>query len=502
MVVVDEQAFRELPASIAIHRAGLARLLGDVAGTMAHARRALELVGEDDLSARGGAAALLGLASWTDGDLEAAHRSYADAMREPGEGRLPVRRARLRHHAWPTSGWRRVGWARRCASYERGLQVCDRARRPVLRGAADMHVGLERDPPRAGRPRGGRRAPGAEPGARRGERPARRTRTARGSPRRVIRQAEGDLDGALELLDEAERRYDGDFSPDVRPVAAVRARVLDRARAARRGAALGARRGLSTTDDLDVPARVRAHHPGPAAAGRGVARSGRRAAIREAVALLARLLAAAEDRRADRQRHRHPRRPGARPQPAATRRPPSRRWRGRSTLAEPEGYVRIFVDEGPPMAALLKLAARQPTPRPTCADCWPPSRRAGRDGPSDQPLIEPLSERELEVLRLLESDLDGPDIARELIGLAAHRADPHAEHLREARREQPAGRGPPCRRARPALAHATDPRRRRLARPGRGAGRLASARRPREIITSLITCGDARSSHPPPRCAQ
>ena len=33
---------------------------------------------------------------------------------------------------------------------------------------------------------------------------------------------------------------------------------------------------------------------------------------------------------------------------------------------------------------------------------------------SDQPLIEPLSERELEVLRLLESDLDGPDIAREL----------------------------------------------------------------------------------------
>ena len=32
----------------------------------------------------------------------------------------------------------------------------------------------------------------------------------------------------------------------------------------------------------------------------------------------------------------------------------------------------------------------------------------------EQPLIEPLSERELEVLRLLESDLDGPDIAREL----------------------------------------------------------------------------------------
>ena len=29
------------------------------------------------------------------------------------------------------------------------------------------------------------------------------------------------------------------------------------------------------------------------------------------------------------------------------------------TLAEPEGYVRIFVDEGPPMASLLRAAAKQ-----------------------------------------------------------------------------------------------------------------------------------------------
>ena len=35
--------------------------------------------------------------------------------------------------------------------------------------------------------------------------------------------------------------------------------------------------------------------------------------------------------------------------------------------------------------------------------------------PVNQDLIEPLSERELDVLRLLGSDLDGPDIARELI---------------------------------------------------------------------------------------
>ena len=40
-----------------------------------------------------------------------------------------------------------------------------------------------------------------------------------------VREAEGDLDGALELLDDAERVYVGDFSPNVRPVPAMRARV-------------------------------------------------------------------------------------------------------------------------------------------------------------------------------------------------------------------------------------------------------------------------------------
>ena len=42
----------------------------------------------------------------------------------------------------------------------------------------------------------------------------------------LLRQAEGDTATAVGLLDEAERVYVGDFSPNVRPVAAVRARVL------------------------------------------------------------------------------------------------------------------------------------------------------------------------------------------------------------------------------------------------------------------------------------
>jgi len=90
------------------------------------------------------------------------------------------------------------------------------------------------------------------------------------------------------------------------------------------------------------------------------------------------------------------------------------------TLAEPEGYVRVFAGEGPPMASLLRRVARR-------RSGWGYVRRllhaAGRAAaaaqvgpaaPARQGLVEPLSERELDVLRLLGSDLDGPDIAREL----------------------------------------------------------------------------------------
>ena len=47
---------------------------------MAYAQRALDLVDEDDHLGRGAAAALLGLAYWTNGDLDAADRWYTDGM--------------------------------------------------------------------------------------------------------------------------------------------------------------------------------------------------------------------------------------------------------------------------------------------------------------------------------------------------------------------------------------------------------------------------------------
>ena len=84
-------------------------------------------------------------------------------------------------------------------------------------------------------------------------------------------------------------------------------------------------------------------------------------------------------------------------------------------LAEPEGYVRVFIDAGPRMAALLKLAARQRNAPGYVRRLLAAIVTAEGPPARGQPLIEPLSERELEVLRLLQSDLDGPDIARELV---------------------------------------------------------------------------------------
>src|SRR5450631_3541031 len=248
MVVVDEKEFRGLPSAIAMYRAGQALVLGDVAGTMTQARRALDLVGEDDYLGRGSPAALLGLACWTSGDLDAALRWYADAMAslEKAGHRSDVIGCSI-----AVADIRLVqGRLREAMStYERGLQHATDQAAPPLRGAADMHVGMSQ----LLRERNDLEAAvqhlltGRELGEHAGL-PQNQYRWRVAMAR--IREAEGDLDGALDLLNEAERVYDGDFSPNVRPVPALRARVW--VALGRMGEALGwvREQGLSVEDDL------------------------------------------------------------------------------------------------------------------------------------------------------------------------------------------------------------------------------------------------------------
>jgi len=105
------------------------------------------------------------------------------------------------------------------------------------------------------------------------------------------------------------------------------------------------------------------------------------------------------------------------------------------TLAEPEGFIRVFVDAGPPMARLLyeavtrgiapdyarRLLAAFPVTEPERAD---PSET---QVPKSE-LVELLSERELEVLQLIAEGLTNPEIASRLF-LSLNTVKVHARNI-------------------------------------------------------------------------
>jgi len=430
MVVVDDEAFRRLPGAIAVARAGLALVRGDVADTVTYARRVLNLVPADDHLNRGGAAGFLGLAAWTRGDLAVAHRAYAEGMAHlqmvgniadviGGAIMLAdIRSAQGRlHEAMHT--------------YERALHLAAEQSAPILRGTTDLYVGMseiqreQNDLPAATQ----HLLHSQELGERTGF-PPNRARWCVAMAR--IRQAEGDPDGALDLLDEAERRYVRTFSPNVRPVAALKARMW--VAQGKLGEALGWARdqGLSGEDDLSY-LREFAHITLARVLLARATSNHEDRSMREAIGLLERLLHAAKaEERAGSVIEILVLQALAHQTQGDT--PAALVLLSRAmTLAEPEDYVRVFVDEGPPMAALLGrmtdeggrmkeyvaqlLAAfgTQEAVQPSALSPRPSALSPQPSTLSPQPLIEPLSQRELVVLRLFKTELSGPEIARELV---------------------------------------------------------------------------------------
>ncbi|MPV37664.1 LuxR C-terminal-related transcriptional regulator [Georgenia subflava] len=414
MVVVDAEAFRRLPGAIAVYRAGQAHVTGDVPGTMAHAGRVLELAGPEDHVDRGAAQALLALACWTSGDLAAAERWYTEAVRSL---------ARAGHYA-DVLGCRlglsdvqvaRGGLRDAMATFERGLAMAAEHGSPPPRGTGDMHVGMARlliEQNRLDDARDHLRA-SEELGELLGL-PQNRYRWCLESAR--LCRAEGDPQGALDLLHDAEAVFTTDYSPDVRPLAAVRARVLVALGAVDEALEWVRREGLSADDDLTYVREF--EHLTLARVLLAVARAGRPRGHPDPRRLLTRLQSSAEDggrtgavvEALVLQALAHHAAGDADPAVDALDRA--------ARLAEPEGYVRLFLDEGDALSALLgALVRRAPAGHYAhrLAAAAAPLAPGPRATPRAAGVVERLSARELEVLRLLTTDLDGPQIARELV---------------------------------------------------------------------------------------
>lgn len=410
-VAVDKEQLRHLPGAIELYRTALAQVRGDVASVVGHAQRVLDLAPADDHLGRAGAAGFLGIALWMTGDLTAAYRAWSDCV-------AGLRRAgRIADVIGSTIALVDICQVQgrmleACHVCESALELAGGQGGLVPRGTADIHVALadlcrERGDLDAAR----RHLLKAEEFGERAATP--RYQYRRRVARAHLLLAEGEQEDALDLLVQAERHYVADFFPDVWPVGAMKARVwIAQGQLAAAGHWVDAA-GITVDDELSylrefdhiTLARLRLAEEAHASIGRSAS---------VALGFLDRLLQAAES--------------GGRTASVIEilmLQALARRMHGDMeaafvclkralTLAEPQGYVRLFVDQGSPMATLLKGAIKHRITPNYARELLAAFGRPEARPPTHPELIEALSGRELDVLRLLRSDMGGPEIAQEL----------------------------------------------------------------------------------------
>jgi LuxR family maltose regulon positive regulatory protein len=399
-----DAAYREFIGAIELYRSALAQMQGDLLAAVEHAERVFALAPADAYLERAGAAGFLAIVAWSRGDLPGAERQWAectDGLVHIGytadaigtlyaRGQIAIARGRLHESE---------------RLFERGLElVASRHGYPVP-GSADLHLGL------------------ADLSLERGDLAAVRDHLAAsesselaGMPqypsRRLIvearlAEAEGDPAGALALLDRAAKIHIGDFFPILAPIPAMKARLNIRA-----GNWLAVERwqrdrevdansapGYDREYEFITLVRLLLAKKDVAAAVAILDRlapfaeaGGHQTVVIELGVLRALALAARGDGSSAKSE-----------------------LRRALDLAEPQGQARLFLAEGEALAQLLRGAATGRVASDYARSLFAALGAPRPSRPVEHPdLLEPLSDRELDVLKLLRGELSGPEIASEL----------------------------------------------------------------------------------------
>ncbi|HYO41187.1 MAG TPA: LuxR C-terminal-related transcriptional regulator [Nocardioidaceae bacterium] len=220
---VDTDDLRAAPASVHMYRAALAQARGDTDGTATHARAALSLAGPEDHFIRGAGAGLLGLASWASGDIKQALPTFEQSvtsLRAAGNVVDTLDSTIVLAGMWVTAGRR----SRARALCEQALRTATADGEPYPRATADLHTWLaELAVMRNDLADADHHLATSSTLAERAfitENQHRWPTVAAG-----VCAVRGEYPRALDLLDEATRRYRAGFYPDLQPLAATRARV-------------------------------------------------------------------------------------------------------------------------------------------------------------------------------------------------------------------------------------------------------------------------------------
>ena len=418
VVFVDEEQFRSLPASIASARTYHAQAIGDMPNTIKYARQALDLLPKDAYIKRGPAASLLGLMYWANGELELAYQALADAMngfRMAGQIQFAI------SGTYGLADMRIAQGRLREAIkiYEQALPLALAQGKPAIRGLTDIYWGLamlayEQSDMETYHKHLLKSEDLGEQAAL-PDWPYRRALALA-----CIQEAEGSFDEAFDLLNEAEQLYVRSPVPLVRPIPALKAQIWIKQGEFTKANHWVREQGLSVDNDLRY-LREFEHMTLVRLLVAAYGHDQTNHSIDGAMGLLERLLQAAEDDN----------RVGSVLEilllqvlvyevqgniPLACV-----LLKRALTLAEPEGYVRLFVNEGLVVAGLMPAISTQAfipayINKLIAAFEAEGHKIAEQTSPiSDpQPLVDPLSDRELEILTGISNGLKNKEIAAQL----------------------------------------------------------------------------------------